>query len=79
MSRLFVYLGWFFVKDWFGSLSKGSIATYSNLTKNFMRYFTCNIQKKKYFSYLYLVKQKSLESLADFLGQWKKEVTNVHI
>ncbi|XP_019197069.1 PREDICTED: uncharacterized protein LOC109190920 [Ipomoea nil] len=63
--------------DWFGSLSEGSISTFTDLTKQFLSHFATSIQRKKQIADLCDLKQKSSELLADYLSKWKKEAMGV--
>ncbi|XP_019166961.1 PREDICTED: uncharacterized protein LOC109162732 [Ipomoea nil] len=67
--------------DWFGSLpgggEGGSISTFTDLTKQFLSHFATSIQKKKQIADLCDLKQRSSESLAEYLSKWKKEAMGV--
>ncbi|XP_019160669.1 PREDICTED: uncharacterized protein LOC109157215 [Ipomoea nil] len=63
--------------DWFGSLPAGSISTFADLTRQFLSHFATSIQRKKQIADLCDLKQGSSESLAEYLGKWKKEVMGV--
>ncbi|XP_019172688.1 PREDICTED: uncharacterized protein LOC109168097 [Ipomoea nil] len=63
--------------DWFGSLPGGSISTFKDLTKQFLSHFATSIPRKKQVADLCDLKQKSSESLAEYLSKWKKEVMGV--
>ncbi|XP_019189993.1 PREDICTED: uncharacterized protein LOC109184447 [Ipomoea nil] len=63
--------------DWFGSLPGGSISTFKDLTKQFLSHFATSIPRKKQIADLCDLKQKSSESLAEYLNKWKKEVMGV--
>ncbi|XP_019197405.1 PREDICTED: uncharacterized protein LOC109191268 [Ipomoea nil] len=64
-------------QDWCGSLPEGSISTFATLTRRFLSYFAGHMRKKKQFADLCFLKQRSSESLADFLSKWKKESIGV--
>ncbi|XP_019160746.1 PREDICTED: uncharacterized protein LOC109157300 [Ipomoea nil] len=64
-------------QDWCRSLPEGSISTFATLTRRFLSYFAGHMRKKKQFADLCFLKQRSSESLADFLSKWKKESIGV--
>ncbi|KAK0576105.1 hypothetical protein LWI29_011966 [Acer saccharum] len=62
---------------WFGRLSPGSISSFANLSKAFIRQFMGSVQRRKSLVHLSNLKQERNESIKKYLARFGKEVAQI--
>ncbi|KAK0595690.1 hypothetical protein LWI29_009066 [Acer saccharum] len=64
-------------RRWFGRLPPGSISSFSNLSKAFIRQFMGSVQRRKSLAHLSNLKQERNESIKKYLARFGKEVAQI--
>ncbi|KAK0584484.1 hypothetical protein LWI29_013992 [Acer saccharum] len=62
---------------WFGRLPPGTISSFSNLSKAFIRQFMGSVQRRKSLAHLSNLKQEHNESIKKYLARFGKEVAQI--
>ncbi|KAK0593570.1 hypothetical protein LWI29_028900 [Acer saccharum] len=62
---------------WFGRLPPGTISSFSNLSKAFIRQFMGSVQRRKSLAHLSNLKQERNESIKKYLARFGKEVAQI--
>ncbi|KAK0607826.1 hypothetical protein LWI29_021169 [Acer saccharum] len=62
---------------WFGRLPPGTISSFSNLSKAFIRQFMGSVQRRKSLAHLSNLKQEYNESIKKYLARFGKEVAQI--
>ncbi|KAK0584696.1 hypothetical protein LWI29_017299 [Acer saccharum] len=63
--------------QWFGRLPPGSISSFSNLSKAFIRQFIGSVQRRKSLAHLSNLKQERNDSIKKYLARFGKEVAQI--